>query len=374
MASLNPRALLRRLAATAGASALLLAAAGGSATVGVPRAVSPMREGHAMSPRWNPQGTRVSYEVNYPDRKLTELFIADVDGGTENRVAAPASAGSRTSSRQPVVQSLAWHPAGSLFSYSASDASGNFDVFVHTVAKGFGLPTATDGAPAFSPDGKLLAFSSASANTGGIYVLALDQLEKGPRALTAPGAAKVDPAWSPDGRGLVFGVLSDNGDNLVLMPDVTRTDMSRRLTEWKASQIRPSFSPDGRTVAFYSNYGHADATRFDLHALEVAGGAARRLAQDVIPNGSRGPTWTPDGQGVLIVQRDASRGDPICIAPRAGGAAKCLQTGTRSNVDPDVVARDGLWRIAFASQSAFGSDEKTWRRVYVMDVPPGGGA
>lgn len=326
-----------------------------------------------MNPRWNLQGTRIGYEVNYPDRKFTEMFIADVEARTENRVAAPVAGGGRTGGRLPVVHQLSWHPQGSLFAYSASDPSGNYDVFVHTVGRGFGQPAVTDGGPAFSPNGQSVAYVTAASGSGEIWILDLARLEQGPRKLLGSPTAKVDLAWTPDSRGLLYEVLGDNGDNLVLIPDVTRPDMTRRLTDWKSSQIRGSVAQDGKTVAFYSNYGQKDSTRFDLYVLSLLGGAARKIASDAIPNGGHGPSWTPDGQGVVYAQRDPSRGDPVCIAWAAGGPTRCLSTDTRNNIDPDVVGKGGLWRVTFASQAATSSDDKTWRRVYVMDIAPGKG-
>jgi len=90
-----------------------------------------------------------------------------------------------------------------------------------------------------------------------------------------------------------------------------------------------------------------------------------------VPSEQHGPAWTPDSQW-LIYAKDHQKGsviDPIRAA-RAEPNAKevMLKTGTVSNKDPQVAARDGRWWMAFSALGKYKGKERTWRKVYVMPI------
>ena len=94
-----------------------------------------------------------------------------------------------------------WSPDGRLIAYS-SDQSGNFDIWVRPVGEGKPIQVTTspahDWQPAWSPDGVSLVFRS-ERDGGGIFVA--PALGGSERKLSSVG---YHPRWSPDGSQILF--------------------------------------------------------------------------------------------------------------------------------------------------------------------------
>ena len=68
--------------------------------------------------------------------------------------------------------------------------------------QGIGPQEATSAYPAWSPDGRSLAYARFADGTWDLYVYDLDSRRE--RRLTRGGGDEIDPAWSPDGRLIAF--------------------------------------------------------------------------------------------------------------------------------------------------------------------------
>ncbi len=145
----------------------------------------------------------------------------------------------------------------------------------------------------------------------------------------------------------------------------------RALTRWRSNQFKPSWSPNGIWIAFYSNHGKDDRGRFDAYVVQAAGGEPFVVARDVLPSERRGPTWSPDGKELILVQNDPNQGDPLVRVTIVSQKSRLIPTGTVNNAEPTVVAdpTSGTWKLAFVSQGLSGSDQNSWRGVWVYDLP-----
>ena len=135
----------------------------------------------------------------------------------------------------------------------SSQRDGNADIYVMD-ADGKNLVNLTnnptqDGSPAWSPDGRQVAFSAVHFDAwhvpnSDIYVMNSDG--KTPVNLTNSPALDFSPAWSPDGRKIAFMSMSNpnnrlrNHDIYVMNSDGTNPV---RLTNNPASEVHPSWSP-----------------------------------------------------------------------------------------------------------------------------------
>jgi Tol biopolymer transport system component len=137
--------------------------------------------------------------------------------------------------------------------------------------------------PALSPDGKQAAFVALNQ----LYLVTIGNPI--PRALTHDTYYKQGPAWSPDGKTLAYVSDKDGIENIYLMDMATGTD--KRAAASMDAQIFPAWSPDGRWMAFQKQDG---ATML----LELSSGATTLLAPPTFFPGR--PSFSPDGKTVAI--------------------------------------------------------------------------
>lgn len=137
---------------------------------------------------------------------------------------------------------------------------------------------ATDSGPAWSPDGRQLAFTSDREGPSDIFVLRPEgQLDN----LTASELRDAEPAWSPDGERIAFvrSEAEENGQSVrasdvwVMAADGSEP---RNLTDEPATiDAHPSWSPDGKRLVFASTR----EGRVHLWVLEVDSGELHNLSE-----------------------------------------------------------------------------------------------
>ncbi|HEY2955412.1 MAG TPA: S9 family peptidase [Candidatus Eisenbacteria bacterium] len=131
------------------------------------------------------------------------------------------------------------------------------------------------GAPAVAPDGRLLAVPVTTydleKNEGRGRIWLVPAAGGEPRALTAPEHSSLQPAFSPDGRELAFVRKADKGKlQLFLMP--VDGGEPRKLTDLPLGVFDPSWLPDGSGIVFAAMVlkGHftPEATAAELERRE----------------------------------------------------------------------------------------------------------
>lgn len=336
------------------------------------RLVTPDYDANCQAPTWSPDGSKLSYEVNYHDIKKLELYVYTPGGGPAVSVAplsrgtSSLTAGFSTASSESVTHELSWSPAAmNTFVYSASGSGQDYDLYLN-LSGAIGSAPGADGGPAWSPDGRWIVFTTARTGQGDLYLLDVHNLTAPPAQLTtSASAAELYATWAPSSRSVAYVGHSDAGDQIYLIPDITRP-VPQVITQLGSTQTRPAYSPDGKYIAFYSN--HRDADEFDLYVTTPQ--APRLIAEDVVLN-HRGPAWTPDGTRLVYVSRDDESFNPISIAPAADPAqTRRLETGTVGNQDLSVVrGQDGQTWLALSAQGRTEDTTRDYRRIYVMVIP-----
>jgi Tol biopolymer transport system component len=171
--------------------------------------------------------------------------------------------------------------------------------------------------PRWSPDGRHLVYASSAGVTFDLWVLDLTPGPGGrprpvgrPRRLTRTDALdELTPSVSPDGRTVVYMGLDrqTQRSRLYLVP--IAGGPSRPLTDGPAD-LTPSFSPDGRVIAFAAPVkGRGDT---DLWAVDADGGRRRLLVGEPLAD-ETGPVWSADGRFLFAtsVLRSVASGLPI---------------------------------------------------------------
>ncbi len=259
----------------------------------------------------------------------------------------------------------AFSPDGKQVAY-AWDGEGNYDIYVKLIHAESPLRLTTNPAddlsPAWSPDGHRIAFLRASP--AGADVMVVPSLG-GPERKLGQSAAKTFTglpvryglSWSPDGRSLAIidRDLPQSPNRVVSLSLDTRE--KHRLTSPPADYSGdefPRFSPDGTTLAFVRTHSSGNS---DIYLLPIApdqpAGEPRRVTFD--RRYLLGLDWTPDGRSIVF-SSDAGGSRNLWRASTSGGSPARLATGGEDGLYPSVSRQGHL--LAYEKSVA---DSNIWR-------------
>jgi TolB protein len=152
-----------------------------------------------------------------------------------------------------------------------------------------------DQLPAWSPDGKSIAF----VGDDGVYTIHANG--RGRRRISAM-ASDFGVSWSPDGKALAFthGTLPGPGGDLQTSVYVMDADGShvRRVLTHSIEAGTPAWSPDGRQLALAGYNG--------IYVFNLDGAGLTRIAKEDFGFNPVAPAWSPDGRTVSFVDEDGA--------------------------------------------------------------------
>jgi Tol biopolymer transport system component/DNA-binding winged helix-turn-helix (wHTH) protein len=363
------------------------------------RTDTPARE---FSPAWSPDGRQIAFGRRRGLQPGFAIRVIDALGGTERTLYKSAASvdqlwlGFRQLTWSPNGEFLAFVERGSLFSLLIESRE----------ERRLTNPPQSyrDSGPAFSPDGRTLAFVRWRTRfVSDIYLLPLgdDGTPSGePQRLTPDGWGVSGLDWTADGASIVFaghrGVrdlwripvssgeprrlnLGDNlshpsvsrqGDRLVCVKGagnlniwrttgpsataLTPTGKGALRKRWIAStkiDFAPKYSRDGKKIAFTST---RSGTR-QIWVCDSDGSNAFPLTS-LSQARTKDPRWSPDGQLVAFESDIAGNAD-IYVVSAEGGSSRRLTFDTAKDLLPSW-SKDGKW-IYFGSRR--GGDWQIWR-------------
>ncbi len=237
--------------------------------------------------------TRIAYitKQNGPRGDAVYMLqVADSDGHDPQTIVTSA---------EPLL-SPAWSPDGKLLAY-VSFEDRRAKVYLQDLATGRRELVAEhrglNSAPAFSPDGRRLALTLSRDGNAEIYVFDLATREL--KRLTREPAIDTEPVWSPDGRHIVF--TSDRSGQPQLYRVAADGGVAERLTFEGDYNARASFSPDGQTLALVSRQrGH-----FHIATLDLNSRALTVLTDTPL---DESPSFAPNGHMILYATEVRGRG------------------------------------------------------------------
>jgi Tol biopolymer transport system component len=179
--------------------------------------------------------------------------------------------------------------------------------------------------PAWSPDGKQIAFASDKAGTADIYVL--DLATKTERRITAMNdSAEVEPVWSPDGSKIAFL----NQEGATFLADLATGEVKRAVPAANHPG-RPSFSGDGKALSMAVLRPYTGRYREGTNLIETVELATGKITltepapyKSIGTRGIDGPIYSPDGSRMLYVMDGYLYVRPVDANGVPGGEARAI--------------------------------------------------
>jgi len=259
-----------------------------------------------------------------------------------------------------------------------------------------------DCSPAFSPDGKSIAFVRAnSVAVGEVWVVSTDGGE--PKEMTFDAAGASSLAWTPSGREIVFSsrylgknrlfripveggnpqwlaacgndaqyptfsrqgnrfAWTQNTDNADIFRLALRTNTEKsaslsNVINSTAQEVSPRFSPDGSRIVFVSGRSGSD----EIWVCGSQGENPVRLTAFRGPLAGS-PSWSPDGKQIVFDSRPEGNAD-IFVINSNGGQPRRLTTDPAEDIVP-TWSHDGRWIYFTSNRSG---------RLQVWKMPADGG-
>lgn len=220
-----------------------------------------------------------------------ELWVMDYDGANQRRLTSLGS----------VVLMPRWSPDASRIAFtcyirSATRAT-TAQICMYSMEAGrlmaFPMFNGTNSAPAWSPDGNTIMFSSSMY--GDVELFTMDTNGRNVKRVTYSNGVDTSPAWNPrTGQQVAF--VSDRGGrpNLFVMnadgSNAERIDLLDR-----GYVIDPTWSPNGQLLAFSYQRSHSN---YDLYVMDIATRQLVQLTRDAGRN--ERPSWAPDGRHLVF--------------------------------------------------------------------------
>jgi len=174
--------------------------------------------------------------------------------------------------------------------------------------------------PAWSADGKKIAYTSYRENKAGLYIL---NPYEGTISAVKNVGTNFAPSFSPDGKKLAFSSTLEDGNTAIFIATVDGKRV-KRLTFNKVIDTAPSWSPTGREIAFTSNRLGTP----QIYIMDAEGANVRRVSFG--GNYHDGPSWSPTGDIIAYVSRVSSIFDIYILNLRTQQIIKLTESNARN--------------------------------------------
>lgn len=248
-------------------------------------------------PHWSPDGNQVAFSRH---RKSTiEVVLLNIDSNELKRL---------TDRTEPEFDAV-FSPDGKQLLFvldKTSGTQGDMQIYRTVLGTSELHPVAVtstklshEESPAWSPDGRRLAFTSTRDGNQELYVADVPNSDKPAtdwHRLTSHPGIDAHPCWTPDGQWIVFATARWGDLELARIPAVGGP--IERLTDSPGLDDYPAVSPDGRSIAFTSSRQGS----LDILLLKLQTGTVTVVTSgESIENF---PAWHPDGTLTFVSNHD----------------------------------------------------------------------
>jgi Tol biopolymer transport system component/serine/threonine protein kinase len=307
---------------------------------------------NAFNPAYSPDGQRIAVDASWagPHR----IWLLDRQGHNPQQVTTDTS-------EEVTHLAPAWSPDGRKIAFQ-NLARTKFDIrTVNLDSKQMNWVTndfRINVRPSWSPSGRFIYFSS--DRSGGINIWRVPVKAEGSvngslQQVTTGAGQDIEVAVSPDSKRLAYATLRQNAD-VWKLPVSPQTGLTNGTPDAVISTTREdsrgAWSPDGKMVAFNSDR----AGDMNIWLFTLADSSTRQLSTG--PGGDFQPNWSPDEKRIAFFS--SRSGSPnIWEVDVANGALKRLTSNSGVNVNP-FYSPDGAF-------IAYQSDQSGRLEVWVMN-------
>jgi dipeptidyl aminopeptidase/acylaminoacyl peptidase len=316
---------------------------------------SPKPENH---PRFSPDGRYFAF-LSGRDGKKGQVWLLDRRGGEAVKL----------TDFKADVSDLAWSPDGKRLALVVGDVDPDDPADEEKAAGGEGGVEKTP-KPIVIRRLQFLRDGEGFLRELHQHLFVFDVATKASAQLTSGAFDDQEPAWSPDGRWIAFTSnrtsdpdANDNSDIYLVEADAAKKGQTpRALTRSPGTDHAPAFSPDGKWITYLAGGDPKDIWYATNHVavIPVTGGEPRALTRELDRNVDD-PRFSLDGKSIYFLLEEGGNGH-LARVPAAGGPVERVVDGERV-----------VQSYSMGPQGEIAVLESTPHRPYEVSAVTGGG-